>query len=242
MLFRIILIFLLLPISVLAQVDTTNNQIPLNTELILATRNIWRGLDYGSSPTIQGTLGYSKKYFEVGTFGTTTLNGSKEGFGTWIELFATAYYKDFSLTIDDYFFFNSADSLNNYFEWNHKTTQHIIEARVKWDTEKFDLTAGIPVYKNENDNSNGLYLEAEYSPFENLSFLIGGLTGASNLSFYKSGGITTIGASGKRNVQVTEKFSFQLKVSLIANPSYEKSVNAPNVGTNPVYFVAYLIL
>jgi hypothetical protein len=236
----LLLLLSLLPFyAALAQTDSTETKI--NTEVALATRNIWRGLDYGSSPSVQGTLSVSKGAFEIGTYGTTTLNGSKEGYGTWVELFVTARYKQFSLTLDDYFFFNAEDSLNNYFEWNRETTQHFIESRLKWDTEKIDITAGYAFYKNEMDDTNGIYLEAEYSPSKNFSVVVAGLTGGSNLSFYDRGGITTIGMVGKRTIQVSDTFSFQIKTSFIVNPSYNKSVEAPGVGTNPVYFVVYLV-
>ncbi len=240
--YRSLLLVVCLPFFALAQDVDSTKSINLNTEVSIATRNIWRGLDYGSSPSIQGTLALTHDSFEIGTYGTTTLNGSKEGYGTWVELYATAKYKRFALTIDDYFFFNSADSLNNYFDWSKGKTQHFIEARLKFDSEKLDLMAGYAFYKNKGDDTKGLYLEAEYSPFKNLSFVVGGLTSSSWLSFYDAGGITTVGVSGKRSVTVTDNFSMWLKSSLIFNPSYDKSVEAPGVGTNPVYVVVYLIL
>jgi hypothetical protein len=240
MTYKPLILFLVITNIAIAQ-DSTKN-IALNTEITIATRNIWRGLDYGSSPSMQGTLALTKDFFEVGAWGTTTLNGSKEGFGTWLELYATAKYKDFSLTIDDYFFFNSADSLNNYFEWQRDRTQHFIEARLKYDTDKLDLMAGYAFYKNKGDKTNGIYLEAEYYPVRNLSFIVGGVTSANWLSFYDAGGITTIGVSGRRMVNVSEQFALALKASLIFNPSYDKSVEAPGVGTNPAYFAVYLTL
>jgi hypothetical protein len=237
---KIFTIILFLPIyTVFSQVDSVKN-LSVNTEVTIATRNIWRGLDYGSSPSIQGTLSVAQKYFEIGAYGTTTLNGSKEGYGTWLELFATVKVNQFSFTLDDYFFFNAGDSLNNYFEWNHNSTQHFLEARLKWDTEKLDFTAGYAFFKNQADKTNGVYLEAEYFPFKNLSFIVGGLTSGSYLSFYNRGGITTIGASGRRTLKITDTFSCQLKASLIFNPNYKESVEPPGVGTNPVYFIAYL--
>jgi hypothetical protein len=241
---KIKILCLLLSLSGLAfsQERDTTKTIRLNTEITLATRNIWRGLDYGSSPSIQGTLALTHDYFEIGTWGTTTLNGNKAGYGTWVELYATAKYKKFALTIDDYFFFNTDDSLNNYFDWSAEKTQHFIEARLKFDSEKFDLMAGYAFYKNKSDNTTGLYLEAEYSLFTNLSFIVGGLTSSSWLSFYNDGGITTIGVSGKRSIPVSDTFSLLLKTSLIFNPSYERSTETPGVGTNPVYVVVYLTL
>jgi hypothetical protein len=233
-----LLLLTFLPFLGFSQASDTTKSLSLNTEVTIASRNIWRGLDYGSAPMIQGTLALTSKNFDIGTWGTTTLNGTKKGYGTWIELFATAKYQQWSFTIDDYFFFNEEDSLNTYFEYGKDNTQHFIEGRLKYDSDKLDVMAGYAFYKA--DDTNGIYLEAEYSPFTNLSFIVGGLTSASWLSFYDAGGITTLGVSGKRTVEISDRFSMLLKASLIVNPSYDKSVNAPGVGTNPAYVVVYL--
>lgn len=227
--------------TTLAPIDTTRSSGgELNTEITLASRNIWRGLDYGSSPSAQATLAYETEFFEVGTFGTIPLNGSKKGYGTWLEVYATVKYKGFSLTLDDYFFFNEADSANTYFDWNQNTTQHFVEARLAWSNDVLSVMAGYVIYKNKADKTNGVYIEAEYSPFEHVSFIAGGLTGANWLSFYDNSGVTTLGVSATRLLPMAPKFQPEFKASLIVNPSYNKSVNAPGVGTNPIYLVVAL--
>lgn len=233
----LMVVFLLFCYESGGQTPDSLAEIRLNTEVVLSSRNIWRGLDYGSSPSIQGTLAVRKNAFEIGAFGTTTLNGSKEGFGTWMELFASAYWRNWSFTVDDYFFFNANDTDNNYFDWSRSATQHILEARVKYASPRFSVMTGYAFYKNRMDRTSGIYVEAEYFFTENFSFLIGGLTDESWLSFYRKGGVTTVGFTGRRLIKFSDNFSAQLKASLVGNPSYDRSVNAPGVGTNPVYFV-----
>jgi hypothetical protein len=223
-----------------AQNDSTKKDFDLNTEVSLLSRNIWRGLDYGTSPAAQGTLALRHEHFEVGSFATVSLNGNKAGYGNWLELYVTGKFKDFQLTVDDYFFFNSIDSLNNYFDWDQNKTQHFIEGRLKYDSEKLDLTAGYCFYRNLADKSTGVYLEGEYSPNKNISFIVGGLTSSSWLSFYDGGGITTIGASGKRELNLTQSFSMIVKCSLLFNPNYRNALANTGVGNNPVYFVVGL--
>lgn len=227
--------------GVYGQSDSTKT-LDLNTEITLASRNIWRGLDYGTSPAVQGALALRDTYYEVGTFATTTLNGNKGGYGTWIELYATGKYKKIQATIDDYFFFNSQDSLNNYFDWNQNKTQHLIEGRLKYDSDKLDITTGYCFFKNTADKTNGIYIEGEYSPYKNVSFLIGGLTSSNWLSFYDGGGITTIGATGKRDIKVNNSFSIYLKCSLLFNPNYQNALKGVGVGNNPVYFIVSLTI
>lgn len=225
--------------SVFSQGDSTKS-LSLNTEVTIASRNIWRGLDYGTSPAIQGTLALSQKYYEVGAFATATLNGNKFGYGTWLELYATAKYKSFQLTADDYFFFNAQDSLNTYFEWNQNKTQHFIEGRLKYDSDKLDITAGYSFFKNTMDKTNGVYLEGEYSPYKNFSLIVGGVTSSNWLSFYDGGGVTTVGVTGKREIKLSNSFALNLKCSLIFNPNYKNALKGTGVGNNPVYFVVYL--
>jgi hypothetical protein len=216
------------------------SSVEVNTEVTVATRNIWRGLDYGSAPSIQGTLSVRKNNLEIGAWGTTTLNGSKRGYGTWMELFATAYWKNWSFTVDDYFFFNEDDADNNYFEWDRKKTQHFIEGRIKYTHERFSVMGGYAFFKNTADHTTGVYLEAEYFITSAFSLNLGGVTDASWLSFYDRGGITTVGFSGRREIPIGNSYSIDLKASLIANPNHNGSVNATGVGTNPIYFVVYL--
>jgi len=200
----------------------------------VSSRNIWRGLDYGASPSVWGDFSGSYKNFSLGAIGTTTLNGSKAQFGTWLELYAKYEFKNFSFVIDDYFFFNALDQENNYFEYRPQHTQHLIEARVEYENDHLEALVGYVIYSNRDDNTNGFYIEATYKLNENLSFTAGGITGAQWLSFYESGGLTTLGINGHRKVKLLEQ-GLVLIASLIFNPNYKNA--SPLVGNNPVYFI-----
>lgn len=199
-----------------------------------ASRNVWRGLDYGSSPSIWGDMFASYKSLSLGAMGTSTLNGSKSQYGTWLELYTSYQYKNLTFIIDDYFFFNTKDSANNYFDYTPKNTQHLIEARVEYESNVLEALVGYVLYSNGADNTNGIYLEATYKPNEKLSFTAGFLTSSQWLSFYDSGGITTLGINGHKEVEIFKQ-KLPLKTSLIFNPNYKNA--SPLVGNNPVYFV-----
>ena len=206
----------------------------LNIDMGLSSRNIWRGLDYGASPSLWGDLSGSYKNFSIGAIGTTTLNGSKAQFGTWLELYACYEIKNFSFLVDDYFFFNAEDQDNDYFEYRPKYTQHLLEARVEYENDFLKALVGYVIYSNQEDNTNGVYLEATYKLNENLSFTAGGITGDQWLSFYDAGVITTLGINGHRKISFL-KHHLNLNASLIFNPNYKNA--SPLVGNNPVYFV-----
>ena len=212
--------------------DSSN--LSFNVDLGVSSRNIWRGLDYGSSPSIWGDLYGSFKKFSIGAMGTSTLNGSKSGYGNWMELYASYTFKNLTFVVDDYFFFNSEDSLNNYFDYTPQNTQHLVEARIEYENDYLDAMVGYVIYSNNTDNTNGVYLEATYKPNKKLSFTAGYLTASQWLSFYDKGGITTLGINGHRNLNVFKQ-KLPLTASLILNPNYQNA--SPAVGNNPIYFV-----
>ena len=206
----------------------------LNIDMGASSRNIWRGLDYGASPSVWGDLSGSYKNFSIGAIGTTTLNGSKAQFGTWLELYACYEIKKFSFVIDDYFFFNVEDQENDYFEYRSKYTQHLLEARMEYENDFIEALVGYVIYSNQEDKTNGVYIEATYKLNENLSFTVGGITGDQWLSFYDAGGITTLGINGHRKISFLKQ-KLDLNASLIFNPNCKNA--SPLVGNNPVYFV-----
>ena len=217
------------------KVDTVKN-FTLNTDFSISTRNVWRGASYGNAPSIQGNLTLVNKYFEIGTCGTTPINGQMFGFGMWLEKYVTFKHKNFSLTFDDYFFFFPQDSLNNYFEYQQNTTNHLIEARLKYTYKKFSCITGYTIYSNILNKTKGLYIESEYNIKENISIIVSYLTDASWLNFYDKGGITCIGFIGKRNIQVVN-FNIPIKAQFLINPNYKNVSNYTNLGKNPVYFI-----
>ena len=79
--------------------STDSSNFNVGIDVGIGSRNIWRGLDYGASPSVWGDLSGSYKNFSIGAIGTTTLNGSKAQFGTWLELYAKYEFKSFSFVI-----------------------------------------------------------------------------------------------------------------------------------------------
>jgi len=200
----------------------------------VSSRNVWRGLNYGSSPSVWSDFYGSLRNFSIGAMGTTTINGSKSQYGNWLELYAGYEFKNFSIIVDDYFFFNVSDSANNYFDYTQEKTQHLVEARLEYENDFLKAMAGYVIYTNRADNTNGVYIEATYKASEKISFTAGCLTASQWLSFYDAGGITTIGINGQREFDVLHK-KLPLKASLIFNPNYKNA--SPFVGNNPAYFV-----
>lgn len=241
---KILFIALLLVSTFATAQDSLKNTI--NTTFTIASRNVWRGVNYGdNAPSLQGNLSYNiKDAIEIGAFGTVTTNGTKNGYGNWLELYTTFKIDKWSFTIDDYYFF-SYDSLNDYLDYAEASTQHLIEARIKYTSNKFSIFGSYNVYANKTA-AKAFYFEAEYFLRKDLSLIVGYLTGASSLNFHDGGGFTVAGISGTRDIEITNKFKIPVKTSLLFNPNYKNIAQdgSGNVlrglGTNPVNFVIAL--
>lgn len=226
--------------------DTSKYEFTVDYKVGIATRNVWRGLDYGSAASISADLFLGSKYWDIGVMGTSTMNGNRSGYGIWMELYTTFKLGSFYLTFDDYYFFN-ADTTNNnydgYFNWTPRNTNHILETRLGYTYKEYlDVFVGFPIYKNAADKTNGLYIEVIGRPWKFMSFTLAGLTGPSGLNFYNAGGITTIAINGHKDIRLSEKIIIPIKASFIVNPNYKNAWNTYDNGTptgvtgSPVYF------
>ncbi|GHM98879.1 hypothetical protein WSM22_03690 [Cytophagales bacterium WSM2-2] len=233
---KIIAPLLFLSFTISAQ-DSTRNSIV--TSLSIASKNFWRGNVYGDNlPTLSGTLAYrTKSNTEIGAIGTSPLTGARSGYGTWMELYASQVIGRFTFTIDDYYFFNAYDSLNDYFNWGRNETQHLVEGRVKYDAGRFNIMSSYVVYA-ATAAVNSLYLEGEYFLIPKLLSLSAGASiGQSALNFFDKGGVTFVGVTGYKDIRITDHYSVPMKMALLVSPNYKNAFKAPGFTQNPVNFV-----
>jgi hypothetical protein len=232
-------LFLILAISI-CTLGYSQDSTRVNTAFSLSSKNFWRGAVYGDNvPSIQGNVSLISGNFEIGACGTSPLNGSSFGYGIWMELFASYTLGRFNLTVDDYFFFNEADAENDYFNWNHDETQHLVETRLKYTVDKFNLMGSYVVYAS-NNSVNSLYFEGEYFFIPEFSVLAGYVAGESYLNFYDDGGITHVGIAGNRKVVITPNFTIPVKAALYASPNYKNISDLPGLRRNPINLVVTL--
>lgn len=224
-----------------AMTDSSKNQVNFNTELVLVSRNIYRGVEYGSSVAIQPKLAAEFcPYFELGSYATYTLNGNKNGYGNQLNVYASFKRKEFSLTFDDFFYFNSNDSLNNYFEMSSSKTNHFLELRAKYDS-RVDFTAAYTIMQNSIYGANkAVYFELGYDVTDNFNLFASYITDASAQNFYDKGGVTGLGATASRKLNIKNCCSTILKTSLVLNPNYKNISKNMGVGSNPINLVASL--
>jgi hypothetical protein len=201
-------------IKVRAQEAEKSNPIDIGADLM--SRYVWRGTDYGSSPSIQPYMELGLGGFALGFWGayTTNLPGVQE-----LDFYANYTFSDLvTIGITDYFFPDEIFGYD-YYEYRADSTSHILEGMASFNgLENLPLTFMVG-YNFAGDSQNSTYLELGYS-FSILNIFLGAGNG-----FYTSDGnfnIVNVGISVSKDIKVTEKFSIPISASFITNPEAKK--------------------
>lgn len=225
-----------------AQQDNLDVKNPISISCDLMSRYVWRGTDFGGSPSIQPGIEYSNSGFSVGAWGAyaTNSSGVQE-----TDLYISYTFKEIlSLTLTDYFF---PDELTDYqyFDYDKSTTGHILEATLSFNgTENFPFSIliatniwGADAKKINTNGTTGniqfsTYAKIAYS-FNHLDLFMGTNLTSIDRDKGESGfygdymGIVNLGVTGTKEIAITDRFNLPLTVSLITNPQAQK-----------IYFVA----
>lgn len=227
------LVVLLMCSSAFAQDES-----PFSISCDLNSRYVWRGIDFGASPSIQPGVEFSKGNLTIGAWGAYSTNQLA---GQELDLYIGYTFADmFSVTVTDYFFPNEFVANDNYFDYGDTTTGHVFEVSASFDgTEKLPLTVLIAanIYGadakrldangNVDGNQFSTYLELGYS-FNNLDVFAGFNLTTSDASIGESGfyannaGPINLGATWSKDIAITDKFTLPASLSLITNPMSEK--------------------
>jgi len=194
----------------------------LGTDIV--SRNVWRGTDFGASPTFLPFLSVGIGGFEIGAVGSYATRGTYSE----VDLYAQYTSEGFSLMLLDYYFPEGAFFAENYFNYGNGT-DHAFELALSFDSENFPVRfyAGTLFFgadKNENgDNIFSTYLETAIKiPERNIELFIG-FTPNDQSNFYGTGlGVVNTGATFAKELKITEHFSLPIFASLIFNPQMEK--------------------
>jgi len=229
--------------SLFAQNDTTKTDSPISVSVDLMSRYIWRGSDFGASPSIQPGIEYSKKGFAIGAWGAYAIN--YQGYQESDLYLGYTFYKDmFTVMITDYYFQSDLTNVN-YFDYKKNTTGHVFEATVAFNgTKKLPLSLmvatniyGADATKINDDGTQGdnqfsTYAELSYS-FKHFDLFAGANLTEPNRDKGETGyygnyrGFVNIGITSTKNIKITKEYSLPLTLSVITNPQAEK-----------IYFVA----
>lgn len=212
---------------------------PLSINLDLMSRYVWRGYDFGASPSIQPAMSYSKWGFTLGTWGAYTLNNINTGIQE-VDLYLGYSFLDmFTVTVTDYYFVDEGSDYN-YFDYDEYTTGHVFEGSIAFSgTDKLPLSVLLATNFYGNDarriNADGTEGNIQFSTYAEFAyafkyfdiFMGFNLTTADaekgESGFYgDSFGVINLGISASKEIKITEKFSLPLYAALITNPQKEK--------------------
>lgn len=203
-------LFLLVAFAGLTSISITSNaQVEINLGMDLMSRYVWRGTDFGGSPSIQPAIEMSAGGFVLGAWGayTTNLPGAQEA-----DLYAGYSFGEvFSLTLTDYYF-PMDDMSADYFDFENS---HAFEISGTLSLEKFSLLAG-KFFAGSDDQS--IYFEAGYDLGKVNAFV-----GAGDQVYTTNGdfNLVNIGIGTSKEIKLTDHFSLPVSGNLILNPDKE---------------------
>lgn len=210
-------------------------QTPVNADATvdLVSRYVWRGLDIGSTASLQPTLALNYEGAQVGAWGAYTLFSERadvDEIDLWFSYTYTVANK-VTLTgiITDYYFPNKGVRFFNFNDYDDPSGAgaHTLEVGgTVAGPESFPLSFSgyVNVY---NDAGNNAYFQANAAFALNgtaLDFFVGAAGGSKeNPDYYGTDDVEVInlGVTASREIKVTESFQLPLSVSFILNPEAE---------------------
>ncbi|HPE87715.1 MAG: hypothetical protein M0O94_04065 [Bacteroidales bacterium] len=202
----------------------------------IMSRYVWRGMDFGASPSIQPYIEYANSGFTLGAWGAYSMNGSQ---GQEADLYLTySFLKErITVSLTDYFFPNELLK-NDYFNFRKGETTHLFEGTILFNgTETFPMTflVATTLYGDDLDAEGkhrfSSYTELGYG-FKTKEGITLDLFAGANLTrqseadqaaewdaFYgNKAGLINLGLSAQKEIEITSQFSLPLSVSLMSNP------------------------
>lgn len=193
----------------------------LSPAATVASRYIWRGKDFGSSPAIQPGLEFKTGNFAIGAWGSLTLNDNK--FQEQDIYLSYNITEMFTVIVTDYFFPNDDVTNNKYFNYKDGETGHIFESTVKFNgVESFPLSVAVNYNFYGADADNSAYIELTYSSNigeNNFDIFLGATAGKG--IYGDSEGVVNLGISSYKDIKFSESFTLPVFSRLIFNPQAE---------------------
>ena len=220
-------------------ISSTFAQFSVGTDFV--SRYVWRGFDFGQSPSIQPTVEYGTGGLAIGfwgAFATADANTVSEEVDFYGSYGFDLGEKGGSLSIGftDYMFptsdgfhignFNNFDGMTVYNDVDTVTGgSHSVEVNVGYSgPESFPISIAFNVFVHNIEN-NPIYFEVGYSTAVEdigLDFFVGGTTGEDGFYYATdSFGFINVGLTASKEIKITDDFSLPIFGSIITNPETE---------------------
>lgn len=227
--FCILIVCLLAYADVMLANDSTKVVSPFSASLELTTKYMWRGIEYGTAPTVFPMIGYCYKDFNAFAMGGYAVNGSHQE----VDLGVSYTANEFSFGVSDYYYPSAVGEKDGYFKLSNRNTGHWVEAYASWNGKKIPLWVTVSTYvfgadKNEDGKQMySAYAEVGYTHSFNdnnsLSLCVGANLNKSFYTEYQSG-FNVVNINAKyRTAFKFGKFHLPVSAGYILNPYKNKS-------------------
>ena len=215
--------------SIMQANDSTKVQSPFTASLELSVKYMWRGIEYGTAPTLFPMIGYGYKGFNAFAMGAYAVNGSHQE----VDLGVSYTASEFTLGLSDYYYPSAVGEKDGYFKFSNRNTGHWVEAYASWNGSRVPLWLTVSTYvfgADKNEESKQMYsayAEVGYTHSFNDNNSMSLCVGANlNKSFYTDyqSGFNVVNINTKYSTAFKfGKFRLPVSASCILNPYKNKS-------------------
>ena len=138
-------LLLMLPLSLWAMLTHAEGNLkdsPFSASLELSTKYMWRGIEYGTAPTVFPMIGYNTHGFNAFAMGGYAINGSHQE----VDLGVSYTASEFTVGASDYYYPSSVGEKDQYFKLSNRETGHWVEAYATWAGTKVPLWVTVSTY------------------------------------------------------------------------------------------------
>lgn len=115
---------LLLITTMAANAEESLKESPFSASLELSTKYMWRGIEYGTAPTVFPMIGYNTHGFNAFAMGGYAIDGSHQE----VDLGVSYTASEFTVGVSDYYYPSSVGEKDQYFKLSNRETGHWVEA------------------------------------------------------------------------------------------------------------------
>lgn len=223
--------YILISLIAFFSVGSLAAQGKLDANLQFATMHYWRGLRVSNTPIFATSAGYFGKNFSAYIWSGVGLNGNYKE----VDPIITFKHHNFNATLSD---INNFSGLNkvNYFDYNKKTTNHIIDLSVGYNFSFVDVSWATILYGNDrvagtSDQRFSTYVElavpiktkfATFKPFIASAFTLNSKAEKMLYSDNKGFSIVNLGFDISKKVKVCN-YEFPVIATVAANPALNQA-------------------
>lgn len=139
---KIILLLLCTIVPLVNSAEENIKESPFSASLELSTKYMWRGIEYGTAPTVFPMIGYNTHGFNAFAMGGYAIDGSHQE----VDLGVSYTASEFTVGVSDYYYPSSVGEKDQYFKLSNRETGHWVEAYATWAGTKVPLWVTVSTY------------------------------------------------------------------------------------------------